>query len=105
MSLIQTTPIAGPEARRGADLAGDTSWIVTLTDAEIVDLDRARATARASGRPLAEIDRAEFPLTVLRARLRLRLQFPRRWPFGPAFPSHMGYKPAQDTPILVEAET
>ena len=38
MSLICTTPITGPKAWRGADLAGDTSWIVTLTEAEIADL-------------------------------------------------------------------
>jgi TfdA family taurine catabolism dioxygenase TauD len=69
MSLIRTTPMTGPKAWRGADLAGDTSWIVTLTDAEIADLDRALMVARSSGRPLAEIDRTTFPLTVMRARL------------------------------------
>ena len=36
--------------------------------------------------------------------LRLWLKFPKPWPLGPEFPAHMGYKPAQDTPILVEAE-
>ena len=37
--------------------------------------------------------------------LRLWLQFARTWPLGPEFPAHMGYKPAQDTPVLVEAGT
>ena len=69
MGAICTTPITGPKAWRGADLAADTSWIVTLTGAEIADLDRALRAARASGRPLAEIDRAHFPLTVMRPRL------------------------------------
>jgi hypothetical protein len=32
--------------------------------------------------------------------LRLWLKFPQAWPLGAEFPSHMGYKPAQDTPIL-----
>jgi Taurine catabolism dioxygenase TauD, TfdA family len=32
--------------------------------------------------------------------LRLWLKFPRAWPLSAEFPSHMGYKPAQDTPIL-----
>ena len=73
MSLIQTTPITGPTAWRGADLAGDTSWIVRLTDGEIADLDRALAAARASGRPMGEIDRAHFPLTVMRPRLEAAL--------------------------------
>jgi len=36
--------------------------------------------------------------------LRLWLKFPKPWPLGPDFPSHMGYKPAQDTTVLVEAE-
>ena len=35
MSLIRNTPITGPKAWRGADLAADTSWLVTLTAAEI----------------------------------------------------------------------
>jgi alpha-ketoglutarate-dependent taurine dioxygenase len=36
--------------------------------------------------------------------LRLWLKFPRPWPLSAEFPAHMGYRPAQDTPILVEAE-
>jgi alpha-ketoglutarate-dependent taurine dioxygenase len=36
--------------------------------------------------------------------LRLWLKFPKPWPLSPEFPAHMGYQPAQDTPILVEAE-
>ena len=36
--------------------------------------------------------------------LRLWLKFPTTWPLSPEFPAHMGYKPSQDTPILVEAE-
>ncbi|HEU4368612.1 MAG TPA: TauD/TfdA family dioxygenase [Methylomirabilota bacterium] len=73
MDLIRTTPITGPKAWRGADLAGDPSWIVTLSSAEIADLDRALAAARTRGRPLAEIDRDHFPLTVLRPTLEAAL--------------------------------
>jgi hypothetical protein len=36
--------------------------------------------------------------------LRLWLKFPKRWPLSPEFPTHVGYKPSQDTPELVEAE-
>jgi len=36
--------------------------------------------------------------------LRLWLKFPKAWPLSPEFPAHMGYKPSQDTPVLVEAE-
>jgi hypothetical protein len=69
MSSIWTKPVTGPKAWRGCDLANDPSWIVTLGDAEIADVERALAAARASGRPLADIGREQFPLTVLRARL------------------------------------
>jgi hypothetical protein len=37
--------------------------------------------------------------------LRLWLKFPKPWPLGSEFPAHMGYKPSQDTPVLIEAET
>ena len=43
------TPITNPKAWRGETLARETSWIVTLTEAEIADIDRALATAKASG--------------------------------------------------------
>jgi hypothetical protein len=69
MDLIRTTPMTGPKAWRGADLRDDPSWIVTLTDAEVADLDRALSVARAGGRPLAEVDRTHFPLTVMQPRL------------------------------------
>jgi Taurine catabolism dioxygenase TauD, TfdA family len=36
--------------------------------------------------------------------LRLWLKFPTPWPLSAEFPAHMGYQPAQDAPILVEAE-
>jgi hypothetical protein len=36
--------------------------------------------------------------------LRLWLKFPKMWPLSPEFPTHMGYKPAQYTPVLIEAE-
>src|SRR5258705_9400737 len=63
------TPIKGPRAWRGDRLAADTSWIVTFTEAEIAEVDRALAAARATGRPLADIGREHFPLPTLAARL------------------------------------
>lgn len=36
--------------------------------------------------------------------LRLWLKFPKPWPLSAEFPSHMGYQPSKDTPILIEAE-
>ena len=69
MSSIWMKPIDTPNAWRGATLATHTSWILTLTEAEIADVDRAVATAKATGRPLEEIQREHFPLTVLQPRL------------------------------------
>ena len=69
MSSIWMKPITGPKAWRGEALANDPSWILTLGDAEIADIDRALAAARATGRALPDIDREHFPLTVMRPRL------------------------------------
>ena len=68
MSDVCMTPIINPKAWRGETLARETSWIVTLTEAEIAD-STARSPPRAIGRPLAEIEREQFPLTVMRGRL------------------------------------
>jgi hypothetical protein len=51
-------PIAGAHAWRGDTLARETSWIVTLTDAEIADVDRALAAAKATGLPVEKIQRS-----------------------------------------------
>ena len=69
MSQVCMTPITNAKAWRGETLARETSWIVTLTDAELADIDRAVAAAKASGLPLEQIQREHFPLTVMRARL------------------------------------
>ena len=69
MSSIWMKPISGPKAWRGDTLSRDTSWLVPFTPEEIADIDRALATAKASGRRLEDIGREQFPLTVTRARL------------------------------------
>ena len=69
MSSIWMKPITGPKAWRGETLARDLSWLVTLTPAEIAEIDRALATAKASGRSMEDIGREEFPLNTLRPRL------------------------------------
>jgi hypothetical protein len=66
-SICWMHPITGPRAWRGADLAADGAWLVTLTGAEIADVDRALRAAKATGLPLGGIDRAHFPLTVMAA--------------------------------------
>jgi Taurine catabolism dioxygenase TauD, TfdA family len=69
MTFIQTKPVTGPKAWRGDVIARETSWIVPFTETEIAEIDRALATAKASGRPLEEIDREQFPLTLTRQKL------------------------------------
>jgi hypothetical protein len=69
MSSICMTPIKGPKAWRGDRLATDQSWIVTFTEAEIAEIARALAAAKATGRRLADIGREHFPLPTLAPRL------------------------------------
>jgi hypothetical protein len=69
MGSIRTTPITGPKAWRGAELASDPTWIVAWSAAELAEIDHALGVAQASGRPLADVDRAHFPLAALASRL------------------------------------
>lgn len=63
------TPIAGPSAWRGADLASSTSWRHRLSSSDIDELDRALVTAKSSGRPMYALRAADFPLPTLSHRL------------------------------------
>ena len=67
MTEIRTTSIAAPAAWRSRELTSKRDWIHPLTTAGIRDLDRAVERARASGKPLAELRRSDFPLTTLAA--------------------------------------
>src|SRR5215470_530049 len=62
-------PITDARAWRGEMLSKDTSWIMRLGLGELADVERALAVAKAGGRPLEQIGRAQFPLTVMRTRL------------------------------------
>jgi hypothetical protein len=66
---VARDPIPGPAAWRGADLARRSDWIAPLGAAAIEELDRARAAARATGRPLEALSREDFPLPGLAPRL------------------------------------
>lgn len=64
-----------PQAWYGPELARRTDWIHDLSDADRRELRHAIAVAQASGRPLHLLERAQFPLATLAARLnRLRLE-------------------------------
>ena len=69
MSSIRMTPITGPKAWRGDRLTNDPSWIVTFTDADIAETERALTAAKSTGRAMAEIGREQFPLPTLAPKL------------------------------------
>jgi Taurine catabolism dioxygenase TauD, TfdA family len=59
------TPITGPAAWRGSDLATSTAWRHRLSSGDVDELDRALATAKASRRPMHALRAADFPLPTL----------------------------------------
>jgi Taurine catabolism dioxygenase TauD, TfdA family len=69
MSICWMQPINDANAWRGEDLSREMSWIVRLSDAEVADVERALAAAKATGKPLEAIGREDFPLTSMRPRL------------------------------------
>lgn len=62
-------PLADPSAWRAADLRDRDDWIVTLSDADLAEIEAALAAAAGSGRPLFERTRADYPLGALAAKL------------------------------------
>jgi TfdA family taurine catabolism dioxygenase TauD len=63
------TPITGPAAWRGCELATSAGWRARLSSDDIAELDRALATAKATGRPLYGLHAADFPLPALTPRI------------------------------------
>lgn len=61
------SPVGGPAAWRGADLAPRGDWQIRLTAGEIDEIERALAAAKATGRPLGALRAADFPLPRLAA--------------------------------------
>jgi hypothetical protein len=66
---VALEPIAGPAAWRGAEMARCDDWQVRLGAAQIAELERALAGARATGRRLEALRREDFPLPGLAAEL------------------------------------
>ena len=55
MSASPIRPIESPSAWLGAEVSARRDWIHELSAAEIADLDRAVAHARATGKPIGEL--------------------------------------------------
>lgn len=63
-------PITGPGVWYARGLERDRSWLHTLTATEIAEIETALGSALATGKPVVEITRADFPLPTVEARLR-----------------------------------
>lgn len=66
---IPTAPIGGPGSWTGAEIQSSDEWIHHLADAEVAELESAMEVASASGRPLTEVTRDDFPLDGFAATL------------------------------------
>jgi hypothetical protein len=64
---IRRTPLEGPAAWRGAELARSREWIVSLSAAQIEEIERALATVQARGLGLRAMRREDFVLPRLAA--------------------------------------
>jgi len=66
---VRRTPILGPAAWRGRDLATSTAWRSQLSSDDVAELDRALAVAKATGRPLNALGAADLPVPTLAAKI------------------------------------
>jgi hypothetical protein len=66
---MHLTPLNDRSAWSAKDLAAGDTWIHHLTAAEIADLDNALRVAKAAGHTVPTLDRASFPVTVMRPTL------------------------------------
>lgn len=62
MSLILKTPITGPAAWKGRDLADDPSWKHVLSAGAIAAIEAALASVRARGLRFPDFAREDFPI-------------------------------------------
>jgi hypothetical protein len=62
MSLILKQALTGPEAWKGAEMAGDTSWVHPLSAEAIATLDNALAHVKARGLSFPNFGREDFPI-------------------------------------------
>jgi len=58
-------PLNTSAAWKGSELALRENWRETLSDAEVAELDRALAVARATGKPMGALTKEDFPLPTL----------------------------------------
>ncbi len=66
---VPRRPIECAAAWRGADIAGDDSWMVRLSEPDVAEIESAVAHAKSLGGALATTGRGEFPLPTLAPRI------------------------------------
>ena len=74
MTEICREPLRTPATWRGPELQRSTDWLQHLSADEVADLERGLAHARATGKPMTELTREDFPLPVLEPVIRGWLQ-------------------------------
>lgn len=67
---LPKSPIGGPAAWTGAEMARRSDWIETLSPAECAEIDAAIAAHKAAGRAMGEINAENFRLPLLAPRLK-----------------------------------
>ncbi len=67
MSSIRREPLDTPATGHAADLADPSEWRHDVSAAEVSELEAALAPAKATGKPLGDLEREDFPLPVLAA--------------------------------------
>ncbi len=65
MTSIARKPLATPSTWLGPALLRSDDWVRRLTPEQVTDLENALAVAKATGVPLTELTREDFPLPVL----------------------------------------
>ena len=55
-------PLTIPAAWKGSELALNDDWREELTEADLVELDHAIATAKGTGKPMGDLSKEDFPL-------------------------------------------
>ena len=63
-------PIEGPSAWYGPEMAKRNDWILTLTPAEVAEVEAATRPLAAREADIAQLSRSDFPLPTLAPKLR-----------------------------------
>lgn len=65
---VLSTPLGVPAAWRGDDIRRDDTWRIVLSSTEVDDVKSALEVSLSSGKPTAELTKADFPLPSLESK-------------------------------------